>query len=162
MLRKLKKKDSKYMLEWMHDITVVGRMKANFLSKNIEDCLFFINKSKTCKDIHYAIVEKNDEYLGTISLKNINSNSAEFAIAIRRKAMGRNVSKEAMKEILNIGFNNLNLNYIYWYVRKDNERAVKFYDKNGYETIDIIKLNKILNTELEDDDYLWYLVKGKE
>ena len=29
----------------------------------------------------------------------------------------------------------MNLSSIYWYVNKNNQRAIKFYDKNGYQRI---------------------------
>ena len=43
-LRKLKKKDAKRMLQWMHDLTVVGDLKTDFLSKTMFDCEEFIEK----------------------------------------------------------------------------------------------------------------------
>ena len=38
-----------------------------------------------------AITDDNDEYMGTVSLKNINytDSFAEFAITVRRTAMGK-------------------------------------------------------------------------
>lgn len=36
--------------------------------------------------------------MGTVSLKHIRDNSAEFAIAIRSVAMGKGISSEAMKK----------------------------------------------------------------
>ena len=43
------------------------------------------------KNIHMAITDDNDEYMGTVSLKNINyiDSFAEFAITVRRTAMGK-------------------------------------------------------------------------
>ena len=41
-LRKLEQKDAEFMLEWMHDSSVVGNLKNNFETKTIEDCRSFI------------------------------------------------------------------------------------------------------------------------
>ena len=79
--------------------------------------------------------------MGTVSLKNIENGTAEFAITVRKGAMGKGVSKYAMSEIIRIGLEELNLKSVYWCVSPENKRAVKFYDKNGYIRIDLSKLN---------------------
>ena len=135
-LRKLELKDAPLMLEWMHDETVVKDMQADFSSKTLEDCNLFILSSKdTRKNLHLAIVDENDEYMGTVSLKNIEEDKAEFAITVRKYAMGKGYSRFGMREIIRIGFEDMNLSSIYWYVNKNNQRAIKFYDKNGYQRI---------------------------
>ena len=40
-----------------------------------------------------------------------------------------------MREIIRMGLEDMNLSRIYWYVDKNNQRAIKFYDKNGYQRI---------------------------
>lgn len=135
-LRKLELKDAPLMLEWMHDETVVKDMQADFSSKTLEDCNLFILSSKdTRKNLHLAIVDENDEYMGTVSLKNIEEGKAEFAITVRKCAMGKGYSRFGMNEIIRIGLEEMNLSRIYWYVDKNNQRAIKFYDKNGYQRI---------------------------
>lgn len=135
-LRKLELKDAPLMLEWMHDETVVKDMQADFSSKTLEDCNHFILSSKdTHKNLHLAIVDENDEYMGTVSLKNIEEDKAEFAIAVRKYAMRKGYSRFGMREIIRIGLEDMSLSSIYWYVDKNNQRAIKFYDKNGYQRI---------------------------
>ena len=82
------------------------------------------------------IVNDQDEYMGTVSLKNIDRirQCAEFAITIRKSAMGKGYSAYGMQEIISEGFELLHLKYIYWYVRKENMRAIKFYEKMGMRT----------------------------
>ena len=93
------------------------------------------------KNLHLAVVDDNNTYMGTVSLKNIENDAAEFAITVRKNAMGKGFSKYAMSEIIRIGLEELNLKSIYWCVSPENKRAVKFYDKNGYMRIDLSKLN---------------------
>lgn len=162
MLRKLEEKDAILMLEWMHDKNVVENLKADFANKTIEDCKMFINNSlKEKENIHYAIVNDQDEYLGTVSLKNINNSdfSAEFAITIRRSAMGTGCSAFAIREIIKKGFEELNLKYIYWYVDKINERAIRFYDKNNYKRINYENIVDICCNAKNNynESYIWYI-----
>lgn len=161
-LRKLKIKDAKFMLEWMHDPSVVKYLQTDFLAKTIEDCINFISSSQdTTQNIHLAIVDDKDEYMGTVSLKNI-TKDAEFAITIRNIAMGKGYSKFGMKEIIRIGLQELNLTSVYWCVSPVNVRAVRFYDKNGYKKIDIKGKSVMGYTQEQMDNYLWYEVRKNE
>lgn len=159
-LRELAKKDAFYMLEWMHDEDVVKSLRGNFLEKTIEDAKAFIHMaSDKVSNIHLAIVSDEDEYMGTVSLKNIDkkNNSAEFAITVRKIAMGRGYSWYGMEEILRLAFEKYGLESVYWCVSKSNERAVRFYDKhNFHEAIDIS--NDILDRYKDCNDLKWYSV----
>ena len=82
-LRKLKQSDAPLMLEWMHDEDVVHFMKADFQHKTLGDCERFIESSQEdSKNIHLAAVDDTDIYMGTVSLKNIDNGSSEFAITM--------------------------------------------------------------------------------
>ena len=141
-LRKLEIKDAPLMLEWMHDPDVVQNMQTNFAHKSLSDCEAFIRASQADdKNLHLAVVDDDNTYMGTVSLKNIENGAAEFAIAVRKGAMGRGFSKYAMSEIIRTGFEKLQLKSVYWCVSPENKRAVKFYDKNGYTRIALSKLN---------------------
>lgn len=155
-LRKLEMKDAPLMLEWMHDDDVVQNMKINFKIKTLEECEQFINESKVNNaNLHLAIVDEFDEYMGTVSLKHVEKGTAEFGITVRRCAMGKGFSSEGMKEMIHIGFAQLHLNEIYWCVDPLNTRAIKFYDKNGYERCK----KKILTPGYSADEierFIWY------
>lgn len=158
-LRKLEIKDAPLMLEWMHDPFVVENMQANFVEKTIDDCeRFILSAQKTTDDIHLAIVDENDVYMGTVSLKHINNKSAEFAITVRRTAMGKGFSKFGMAEIIRVGLEKLKLDKIYWCVNPVNKRAVRFYDKNNYQRVSPDELNITGYSREQIRDYYWYEV----
>ena len=158
-LRKLEEKDAPLMLEWMHDPSVVKYMQADFASKTIDDCVDFIKSAADrTTGIHFAVVDDNDEYMGTVSLKHITDNDAEFAITVRKAAMGRGFSTFAMKEIIEYGFNTLNLNSIYWCVRPENKRAVRFYDKNGYKRVILNGFSRGGYSPEQIQNYIWYRI----
>ena len=159
-LRKLLLKDAERMLEWMHDPFVVEKLQANFLEKTIDDCKKFIDNSHNAENIHLAIVDDDDLYMGTVSLKHITEKNAEFAITICRDAMGLGYSAWAMEEIIRIGFKKYGLSEIYWCVAEDNLRALKFYDKNKYIRVksEDISISDVYSKE-QIDSYVWYCVK---
>lgn len=156
-LRRLEQKDAERMLAWMHDKSVVEHMGTDFSKKSYSDCVNFIFKSQNDKyNLHMAIVDDNDAYMGTVSLKNIERDlkRAEFAITVSKDAMGKGYSIYAMKEIISIAFKKLGLEEVYWYVAQKNQRAVRFYDKHKFDRVSIPEW-----AELSDSCYYWYRVR---
>lgn len=162
-LRKLENKDASLMLEWMHDKDVIEHMQADFKKNNVEDCRAFISESLTDNcNVHMAIVDGKDEYLGTVSLKHINPeySAAEFAIVVRKCAMGKGVSKEAMETILQMGIQQLRLKKIYWCVNDQNTRALRFYDKNNYQkTLEVPEFIKDRYRKEQLENLVWYIYR---
>lgn len=102
-LRELKPQDAPLMLEWMQDASVVQYMGTDFASKTLEDCETFIQSSQNDSEfLHRAIVDEEDIYMGTVSLKHIDplKRCAEFAITIRKDAMGKGYSDFGMRETM--------------------------------------------------------------
>ena len=163
-LRMLKEKDAPLMLEWMHDISVVEDLKADFLHKTIGDCEEFIkNSAENGQNLHMAVVDDSDTYMGTASLKHIGEGMAEFGIVVRKSAMGKGYAHYAMNEIIRIGFDRLKLKMIYWCVSPENLRAVRFYDKNGYHRMNSApEAASPYYSEEELQRYIWYDVSVKE
>lgn len=159
-LRKLKMKDAPLMLEWMHDDSVVHDLHTNFASKTIEDCKNFIrNNQFFTNDVNLAIASDDDEYMGTVSLKQIDRNNltAEFAITVRKAAMGHGYSWFGMTAIIEKAFNEYGLECVYWCVSRKNRRAVRFYDKhNFHESLDIAP--SILERYKDENNLKWYSV----
>ncbi len=162
-LRRLKETDAPLMLEWMHDKSVVEDLDTDFMSKTIKDCNEFIQLSlRDDNNLHLAIVFSDDTYQGTVSLKNIIDNKAEFAITIRSSAMGKGIAKYAMEHILKIGFMEKKLNFIYWYVSPENKRALRFYEKNRYKHIVDSELNHYGIYIDNRNYYKWFGISKEE
>jgi len=145
------------MLEWMHDKDVVKDLRKDFGSRTIRDCEYFIRESNNIKEsLHLAIVNDNDEYMGTVSLKHITEKTAEFGITIRSCAMGKGYSRFGMDAILAKGFIELGLKEIYWCVDPNNKRALRFYKKNTYQCCDA---PQNANYSIEEKNYfVWFHV----
>ena len=157
-LRNLELKDAPLMLEWMHDESVVGKLKGNFIEKTLADAESFILASANKeKNIHLAVVSDEDEYMGTVSLKNVEDGSAEFAVAVRQKAMGKGYAWFALEEILNKAFAEYGLESVYWCIARTDERALRFCDKHVFhENVDIPE--KVLSRYKDLDNLKWYSV----
>ena len=137
-LRKLEEKDADGMLEWMHDPETQDFFCFDAMKRTKQDVLEFIrNASIDCTEgnsIHYAVCDDEDEYLGTISLKNIDlcAKKAEFAIRLRKKARGRGVGQTVISILLDKAFTEFDLERVYLNVLSDNDRAIHLYEKCGF------------------------------
>lgn len=137
-LRKLQKKDAAGMLEWMHDPEFQKHFQIDMMNRKMEDVIEFINQSQSDliegKSIHYAIAGEEDEYLGTISLKDIDlsARKAEFAISLRKMAQGKGIATEATRELLRLAFDKFGLERVYLNVLSENRSAIHLYEKCGF------------------------------
>lgn len=134
-LRKLQPKDADRMLSWMKDpdINKFFLMDKNNINK--KSVLLFIEGSQIVKEnLHLAITDEEDNYVGTVSLKDIDleNKKAEYAIATCKEIHGTGLAEDATNEILRIAFEELLLNKVYLNVLSENKRAIRFYEKNKF------------------------------
>ena len=128
------------MLEWMHDEDVQQGFRKKLLDSTLSDAEAFCESSKFPEeltdgtDLNYAIVDDDDEYLGTISLKDIeiSDGHAEYAIALRKCAQGKGIGFRATGLILKKAFLELGLHRVFLSVYEDNEKAVRMYERSGF------------------------------
>lgn len=157
--RALKLEDIDYMFEIISDPEVSNNFVFTRFPISITKLQSFITSSWSNKDdVHFAIVDEKNEYVGTISLKNINyiDSNAEYAIVIRKKYWGKKFAFEATKFILEYGFNKLNLTKIYLNVLESNKRANTFYSKFGFNLEGSFKNHMFIDGKYEDLN--WYCI----
>lgn len=150
------------MLEWMHDGEINKNFYANFSEYDESQVLDFIISSFSEDNRHYACVNEDDEYLGTVSLKNIDyiSRNAEYAISFRKCAHGSGAAYFATQEILKIAFEELKLERVYLNVISKNEHANNFYKKCGFIFEGVFRKHININNHLED--LRWYSILKEE
>lgn len=162
-LRELQLSDTNYIYEWMNDAEVVHSLLIGRNLNSKEKIQEFVKNSWSDRtNMHFAIVTDADDYVGTVSLKNINyiDRNAEYAIAIRKEYWGKNFAKIATDEILKFGFDKLNLHKIYLNVISKNTRANKFYIKYGFIKEGNLKEHLFLNGEYVDLNLYSYLMEA--
>lgn len=137
-LRRLLEKDAPLMLEWMTDPEITRFFRFDASRITIDTCRVFIEGANNQTDtVHFAVVNDKDEYLGTISLKDIDREKrcAEYAISTRKKAHGTGAAMEATRQILKYAFETLGLDRVFLNVLVENERANAFYRKAGFRFV---------------------------
>lgn len=137
-LRMLQESDASGMLEWMKDPEIQNVFRNDMGKITMEEALEFIRSSRESWEksgsLHLAVADEKDEYLGTISLKNIDlqAKNAEYAISLRRKAHGKGIGYTATRQLLEYAFSIMKLERIYLNVLSDNEKAIRLYERVGF------------------------------
>ena len=77
-------------------------------------------------------IKKTDEYIGNAQLTNINVGKAEIHVFIgKMQYWGKGIGTQALKLVMDYGFNKLKLVQIYGYCHPDNKSSLKACEKNG-------------------------------
>ncbi len=141
----------------MHDVEIASVFQNSF--KDVDEAMAraFVEASwSDGGNLHLAICD-DDEYMGTVSLKDIDPVNlcAEYAISTRRKAHGTGLAKSATKDVLRYGFQEIGLHRVYLNVKSSNKRAISFYEKIGFRyegsSRDAVKLS-----DGAYEDLLWF------
>jgi len=138
IIRDLEMRDAEGMLEWMQDLSVNCFFQFDAEHMDYDKVSEFIcnadREKQENQNYNWAVVNENDEYMGTISLKHVNeqAGTAEYAISMRKTAQGNGYAKRATKHVLKIAFEEWKLNRVYLNVISDNARAIRFYEKCGF------------------------------
>ena len=159
-LRPLEAKDAQRMVEMMRDSLTTRYLQIGGPDYTEATALGFI--ASTCDEsrhLHRAVVDKDDIFQGTVSLKNLDTDKkeAEYAISMHPEAQGKGAAKAASAGILEIA-QARGLTRVYLNVLEENQRANRFYQKFGFRythttTMDFHGEPKALN---------WYEWTGEE
>lgn len=147
--------DAEIYTVWMNDFEVTdytGR-SASILTLEAEK-KYLENKNINSDEIAFAIVDLNtDELIGTVGFADVKNSDRSATLGIfignadyRSKGYGT----EAIKLLLDFGFNYMNLNSVNLTVLGCNERAIKCYKKCGFREIGALRKSKFVNGKYYD------------
>ena len=128
--------DAETFTEWMNDFETTDYLGRSGCLISLEGEKKYLEENNN-KEASFVIVtlEKN-QMIGTVSLEDINSinRTATLGIFIGEKSFRSNgYGTEAIRLLLDYGFNYMNLNNIKLDVMEFNERAIKCYKKCGFK-----------------------------
>lgn len=153
-LRHLNKEDASGVIKLMKDSSFVNEYQKDYYIKKYNEIIF--NDQKYNDSFHYSILSDSDEFMGVISLSDINDKSAELFISVSNAAMGRGYAWFGMETLLDKAFKDLGLENVYWCVLRDNARAVRFFDKHNFH--EVIDVPKNLEKKYNNCKLKWYSV----
>lgn len=114
----------------------------------------------------FSVISDNEKIVGYAWLDHISHENclANYRILIKKEYWGKGYSWQAQIYVLDYAFRMLGLQKVYWYVGRDNKRAISYFDKCNFSKMDgdippeireqfsDIE-NKVWYAALEGDDY---------
>ena len=143
LLRKIEESDWDVILFLRSDKTVNTYIERpeNRKTKNKDDALKFIKEItediKNFKSITWGITLKNNpQIIGTICLWNFSNDNktAEVGYGLDPKYFNKGIMSESLKQVVKLGFSDLNFEKIEAFTHKDNESSKKLLVKNGFHS----------------------------
>ncbi|UOQ74422.1 GNAT family N-acetyltransferase [Hymenobacter cellulosilyticus] len=138
-LREIERTDLPRINQWRNDPELIGYLGANFffIGAGIDERWFDGYLANRDKAVRLAIVVGPDQrHIGNVQLTSIHpiNRTAEFSIFIGDKDYwSAGHGRVATEQILQHGFNDLNLNRIYLTLLQENERARRMYQRLGFK-----------------------------
>ena len=145
LLRELQLSDKEHFFLWLKDKDVIKYSLSIFLrmTKDSDISQWFDNLLSDRTSFNKAIVDIATDrligYAGIAHINNINS-SGEYFIFIGDKTYhGKGIGTLVTKEIVRMGFQELNLHRIMLTVSDENKGAIKAYAKANFKTEGVMK-----------------------
>ena len=135
-LREIKYSDLPKMMEWRNkDEIRKWFFDETFLTMEKQKH-WYENYLKNDSDLMFIIETKEGIPIGTIGLQNIDKKNrkAEFGRMMigEESYLGKGLASAATKALLNFAFDELNMNKIYLFVRADNLRVIRLYERCNF------------------------------
>src|SRR3989338_11129118 len=121
------------------------------------------SKKKENGVIVFCIVPKEiKKAVGIVDLYDINKKDkkAKIGFWIGKNYRGKGLTYEAVKSVLDLAFNKLNLNKVSADVLVDNKASNKLLEKLGFRKVGVMKKEKIIEGKVLDC-FLWEIVNAK-
>jgi [ribosomal protein S5]-alanine N-acetyltransferase len=145
-------------LSWLNDSEVTKYLESGFFPSSLNDLTQYITQRNSSNEVFLAIIDlASNEHIGNIKLSNINwiHRTAEIGIMIGEKNYwGKGYGTEAVKLVVEYGFNVLNLRKIYLGVYGNHQAAIKSYERAGFEVDGILKEHLYLDGTYVDKVYM--------
>ena len=152
IIRPLQEQDAYTSVQWRNDPEVfkyTGNTYEHIIT--IESERGWIRRVIANSNDYRCAILVDGVYVGNIYLTDIDGETAEYHIFIGNKDYwGKGVAKQASFLILDYAFAVLNLKSVHLSVRKENDVAVKLYEKLGF------------CAEKEDEKWLYMSIKNGE
>lgn len=122
-------------MEMVNDIERVGRHIGFSRPVSVESELEFIRSNlENGSRIFSMIAKDGDGFIGNIELGSVSGGTAELGISVTAEMQDKGYGTEAVKRMLEYGFDELKLQRVILNVHKDNPRALHVYERLGFRT----------------------------
>lgn len=120
-----------------------------------DDELNWVEKKLKNNSLIFSMIESQTrKFIGNIELMDVNEKSAEIGIVITENFQGKHYGTEALKKIIDYGFNVLNLSELNLVVFSHNTRAIHCYKKLGFKEYKVVNNVAVIDDQSVNDIYM--------
>lgn len=152
ILDNLLEEDKEILFKWINNKELVEH-NSFFNPPTWKNHCAWFESIKIRKDVKIFAIRNNAQIIGSCQLLNINEliQSAELQIRIGYfTEMGKGLGSQAVKLLIQYGFETLNLQRIYLHVFSDNIRAYKSYLKTGFKEEGCLRNAALVGDKFKD------------
>ena len=128
--------DAEQFTEWLNDFQITDYLGRSGTLLTLDSEKKYLVENNSAQASFVIVTLDNDEMIGTVGLERINNihRTATLGVFIGNKNYWNNAyGTEAIRLILDYGFNYMNLHSIKLDVMDFNQRALKCYQKGGFK-----------------------------
>lgn len=127
-------------LEMLNDVEGVARyIGPTTRIYSYEKELAFVRGKLEANAAIFSMIEKSSgDFIGNIEFMNVDNGCGELGIVITAKKQNMNYGTEAIRRMIEYGFESLGLKRIILKVYPDNARAIHVYEKCSFVQYDIV------------------------
>lgn len=141
------------MIETLNNPNIYCYLSERHEDLTIEDELEWVENHR--EDYVFSMIDlETNEYIGNCGFNEIRDGIGTIGIFITSSFQNQGLGTEAISELINFGFNYLQLNEINLVVYSNNARAIRCYTRLGFEEYQRVHDIRNCNNELVDDIYM--------
>ena len=145
--------DVEKFTQWLNDFEVTDYTGRSGQVMSLEGERKYLLENANPEATFSIITINEDKLIGTVGLKSINHINKTSTLGIfigDKEYLSKGYGTEAIKLLLDYGFNYLNLHSVQLDVISFNERALKCYKKCGFKETGRVRENKFINGKYYD------------
>lgn len=150
--------DAEKYVEWFCDFKMTDGIGKSGNLMTIQAEREWIEQTLKNNELNFAIVNlEQDELIGNCGFENVSYQNRIGTVGIfigNENNRSNGYGTEALRLLLDYGFNYLNLNNIMLTVKSFNERAIKCYEKVGFKEFGRRRESYFLNGKYYDDVHM--------
>ncbi len=149
--------DVEKFTEWLNDFEITDYLGRSDALVTLEGERQYLQSDSNSQAKFAIITLDKDEIIGTISLEKINQTHRIATLGIfigNKEYWSQAYGTEAIRLILDYGFNYMNLHSIKLNLMSFNERALKCYKKCGFKEAGRIRESRYINGKYYDTIYM--------
>ena len=141
------------ILELINNPAIYNWIMNDYEEFTLENEMNWIERHQ--EDYTFSLIDRaTNSFIGNCSITVLEDGRGELGIFLSPAFQNQGLGTEALSELIRIGFEEINLNEITLIVFSNNERAIRCYERLGFQEYQRVNNVCMRNNEYIDDIYM--------